>query len=354
MIQRERPVSARGFGAPILVLVLLALSATTLQAQPRGVSANLIFTDSYRLRPVFELWNVATTGQPGNSEIHHGQLTAWEQYSWSISAIVAALALQAGLIIWLAIEHRRRNLAEAEARQRLTEVAFLHRRIMIGEMSAFIAHELRQPLSAILSNTEAAQIIIRKPQPDLDEIADILRDIKRDDERATDIVNRLRSLLKRDSSIRPKKFDLNQCVSETLALLSDRADAARITLTAERQLDLPPVEGDPVQIQQVILNLVVNGFDAIQASPAAGRREIVARTSRLGQGPVKFTLVNDGPSIPPDDLNKIFDQYYTTKPTGMGLGLAICRKIIAAHGGRIWAENAGSLGVQFHFFIPVR
>lgn len=307
-------------------------------------------------RPIFDWrlmqrWDVDASDLPDGSEIRFRSPTAWEQYRWSIMGIAAALLLQGLMIAALMIEHRRRLHAEVEARERLSEAALMNRRITVGDLSTSIAHELKQPLSAILSNTEAAQLIINSKSPDISEIKEILSDIKRDDQRAAAIITHLRDLL-RKSMGENQEIDLNTVVSEVFTLVSDKLASRNIKIYEDFSRDIPKIIGDKIQIQQVILNLVVNALESISGHDRV-HREIIGRTIRLDENFVEIAILNSGPSIPSENLNQIFDPYYTTKKHGMGMGLCISRKIIAAHRGHIWAENRTDGGVQFRINLPV-
>lgn len=276
--------------------------------------------------------------------------TAWEQYGWSIAGFSIALLLQAFLILLLLFERERRAVAEQEASQFLSEAMTVNRRISLGDMSACIAHELKQPLSAILINTEAAEIILKKAAPSIAELQDIVADIKRDEMRAVEIIDRVRSMI-RPTPSPARTVDLNRCIRDTFRLVSSRAAANNIILKSELDESLPEVPADAIQIQQVILNITINALDAIIGN-GSSRREIVARSVVRARNIIELSIINYGPSVPPHALGKIFDEYYTTKADGMGLGLAISRKIILAHRGQIWVANRDDGGVAFHIHLP--
>ncbi len=278
------------------------------------------------------------------------QPTAWDQYGWSIAGVSIALFLQAVLIVLLLFERQRRAAAAREAGQFLSEAITVDRRISLGEMSACIAHELKQPLSAILINTEAAEIILKNAAPSIAALQDIVADIKRDEMRAVAIIDGVRSMI-RPTLAPARTIDLNRCIRDTFRLVSSRAAANDIVLKSELDERLPQIPADAIQIQQVILNITINALDAIIGHDSS-RREIVARSVARGRNVIELSIINYGPSVPPDALGKIFDEYYTTKTDGMGLGLAISRKIILAHRGRIWVANRDDGGVAFHIHLP--
>lgn len=295
-------------------------------------------------------WNISEDQLPPGSEIHFRQPGVWELYGWQILSwgIVSSLPLILGLI--LIFEHRRRVGAEVESRQRMVELAHVNRNSTAGEMSASIAHELNQPLGAILNNAEAAAIILNSSAPDLAELKDIVADIRRDDARAGDIIRRLRKLVSKKVDVF-QRCDLNEVTREALAVADIRARAAEVTIHNNSSRQRLMVNGDAVQLQQVILNLAMNAVEATQDF-AKGRRDIVARTMLVDNTHIEFSIYDSGPGIPEEKLKRVFEAFFTTKPEGMGMGLSICRTIVEAHGGTIWAENAADGGARFRFRLP--
>ena len=276
----------------------------------------------------------------------------WKQYRWQIVTIAAVFVLEAALIGTLLRERRRRRVAEMEAHERMAELARMNRRSVAGELSASIAHELAQPLSAILRNTEAAQLILGGDSTaDLSEIKEIMADIGRDQHRASEVIRRLRNLLAKKPS-ETHELDLNEVVREVFGILGSQAAAHRITLNTSLAPRALRVRGDGIQLQQVILNLVMNGLEAM-ASAVHAERKITGRT-RLVDGTLAEVMVEDsGPGIPSDKVERIFEPFFTTKDGGMGMGLSIARTIIANHGGRISAENRREGGAVLRFTVPL-
>jgi two-component system sensor kinase FixL len=239
--------------------------------------------------------------------------------------------------------------AEIEVQQQRTQLAHLARITMLGELSGSLAHELNQPLTAVLSNAQAAQRFLDKPEVDLDEVREILKDIVAEDKRAGEVIHRLRLLLKK-GEINPQPLDINEVVLDVLKLV--RSDVINHDVTVETDLapDLPAVHGDRVQIQQVLLNLVMNACDAVSRNDR-GNRLILIRTSLAGESSVCTTVSDRGTGIAPDQLDRIFDPFFTTKANGMGLGLSVCRTIVAAHTGSLSAENNPGGGASFHLSL---
>lgn len=265
--------------------------------------------------------------------------------------IVALMVLQTGLIIVLLIQNHRRRRAQDEARRQQAEVTHAARLVLVGEMTASIAHEVSQPLSAILSNADAAEILLCADPPPLDEIRQILEDIRRDDLRANEIVRNLRKLLSK-RELRLENTDLNEIARSVLTLT--KTDAARRGIAIQTSLDsaLPRVAGDPVHLQQVLLNLVLNAMDAMVDVPIDERRlEIITRLRDAKS--VEVAVVDTGAGVKTEHLSKLFDSFYTTKHDGMGLGLSIARAIVQTHGGTIWVENNDARGAVFKFTVPL-
>jgi C4-dicarboxylate-specific signal transduction histidine kinase len=216
-------------------------------------------------------------------------------------------------------------------------------------LSGALAHELNQPLAAILANTRAAQRLVTRRTPDLSEIQAILEDIALDDRRAGEVIGRLRVLLKKGEP-RPTKVDLNDLVTEVRALLHSDLIRRRVASETKLAWTLPPVFGERVELQQVLLNLVQNACDAMAGTPSH-QRLVTISTGLTPDGCVQLSVEDRGHGIPPERLNQIFDAFFTTKENGLGLGLAICRSIVTAHGGRLWAENNSSPGATFHLML---
>ncbi len=223
---------------------------------------------------------------------------------------------------------------------------------MMGQLASALAHEINQPLGAILRNAEAAELFLDYASPDLDEIRAIVADIRKDDQRAGSVIDRMRGLLKRQP-LETRALDVGELVSEVRALV--RADAASrlVKLEVNVPANLPFVRGDRVHLEQVLLNLILNGMDAFDGANQDNRRiSVTAKTAAANT--IEIAVSDTGSGIPPDKVSHVFDSFFTTKASGLGMGLPISRTIIEAHGGRIWAENnnEGS-GATFRFTLPV-
>jgi PAS domain S-box-containing protein len=231
------------------------------------------------------------------------------------------------------------------------ELAHLMRVAVMGELSGAIAHELNQPLTAILSNAEAVRMLLAKPSPDLTEVGGAVDDIVHESKRAGAVIDRMRRLLKKDERP-PEAIDLNALIRSTVDLLHSELIARRFTVALALAADLPQVFGDAVQLQQVLLNLVLNAMDAMAATPPAARSISVA-TRLDAAGTIETTVTDLGPGIPPAAEARAFEPFFTTKPHGLGLGLAICSSIVGVHGGQIALVNNADGGARASFTLPV-
>ncbi|WP_436825265.1 sensor histidine kinase [Variovorax sp. DT-64] len=249
-----------------------------------------------------------------------------------------------------AMDCTARKKAEQEMRLLHQEIAHVGRVSVMGQLATALAHEINQPLGAILRNTEAAALYLEDPSPDLDEVRAILDDIHKDDQRAGAVIDRMRAFLRRqDIEMRP--LDVGELFSDVAALLKPDAAARHVKLDLDVPRDVPSVAGDRVHLQQVLLNLVSNGMDAIDESNRNSRR-VVLSAKRDGAQSVEIAVSDSGGGIPAEKLGRVFDPFFTTKPKGMGMGLSISRTIIEAHGGWLWAENHIGGGARFLFTVP--
>lgn len=295
-------------------------------------------------------WSISESRLPPGSEILFREPTGWQRYSWQIALTCAVILLQAVLILALLQEHRRRQLAEVQSRQRMAELARVMRFSTAGELTGSIAHEMNQPLGAILTNAETAKAILKSTSPDIAELNEIVDDILRDDRRAGEVIKRMKSLLKK-APFELKSFDLNDLVSETLGVASSLAVGRKVKLNSLITQNALPILGDRIQIQQVILNLVVNGIDSMSETPAENR-VINIRTARA-KGFAELSVSDRGHGIPEDKLKEVFEPFFTSKTEGMGMGLSIARTIIEVHHGEILAKNREHGGASFRIRLPL-
>ena len=271
-------------------------------------------------------------------------LPAFYQTWWFLAfCILTAVALL--YLVYLLRLKQREKLRQLEA-----ELAHLNRVSMLGELGASIAHEVNQPLAGVVSNASASLRWLAGEVPNVEEVREGLHRIVRDGKRAGEIIARIRALTKRAATPR-EKLDLNETIKEVLALVGDEAKRKSVIVRTRFAEDLSAVSGDRVQLQQVVLNLVMNGIEAM--SSVGGRaRELVIATRNVDADRVQVSIEDSGIGIDPEKLDKIFDSFYTTKPGGMGMGLSISRSILQAHGGRLWATRKDGPGTIFHFTLP--
>jgi PAS domain S-box-containing protein len=253
-------------------------------------------------------------------------------------------------LIGVSIDITPRKLAEADALRHREELGHMSRVAAMGELTASIAHELNQPLSGIASNASAGQRFIDRGDIDLNELRDLLGDITNDARRAGDVIRDVQRMVRKGVSAR-QAVNLNDLVIKVVHMVNPNARLQSCELGTFLDPDLPTVEGDPVQLQQVLLNLLINAFDAMHDTPVIHRKVLIA-TERNSDGAVCASVRDYGVGIPAEALERVFEQFFTTKPKGLGIGLAIVRSIVESHGGTIAAENADGDGARFQFTIP--
>lgn len=296
-------------------------------------------------------WNISESRLPRGSEVYFREPGMWERHRIEVSIGIAALLLQTGIISLLLVERRRRSTAEEEAGNRRRELIRLNRVTTANVLSSSIAHELNQPLGAILSNAEAAQMLLEANPPDLTQIREILGDIVRDDQRAGEIIVGLRNLLNNKAISDLQPCDMNDTVRDVARIISPEATRRGVVLRTMLAPEPLLVRSDPIHLQQVMLNLVMNGMDAMDDVPS--RQNLTIRTRRREHSDaVEVAISDSGNGIPEKDLANIFDAFVTTKPQGTGLGLPIARTIVESYGGEIWAENR-QRGAVFSFRLPL-
>ena len=297
-------------------------------------------------------WGLSERDLPPGTVQWFTKKTVWEEHWPAILATLAVVTLQGIVIAGLLIERRRRRAAELESRVRFLEVVHLNQSATAGALTASIAHELNQPLGAIRSNAEAAELMLRGETPDLKLVKQILVDIKDDDQRAGDIIARLRGLLKKREQIDWKEFDLNEVINGAIQILRPEAERRSIVVSSIGASEELRVRADRVHIQQVILNLATNAMDAM-LDVASTERRLVFQTRLTKESKVELSISDTGHGIPGEKLVGVFDAFYTTKPTGTGLGLSIAQMIIETYAGKIWADNSPEGGAVFRFVLPL-
>ena len=294
--------------------------------------------------------------------VKHGQTETWESEKRYIR--------KGGAIVWVSVngtmirdqnglpycmlatilDITRRRQAEAAAAEQRRELAHVNRVSTMGELAASLAHELKQPLTGILSNAQAGELLLHHTPPDIGELQGVFTDVIRDTRRASEIIDQMRNFLrKRDTPRQP--LDFNVIVEEVLRILRSEAVIRDIRLSTELEPNLPRVMGDRIQLQQVLLNVIANAQQAM-ARANSSARQLTIRTVRNGETRVVVTVDDSGPGFEPGTLDKAFQPFFTTRPEGIGMGLAICMSITEAHCGKISAENRPEGGVRIRIELP--
>ena len=298
------------------------------------------------LRAAFEAAPIARSGSPGRSLAARRK----DGRDVPVDVVLTPLRIEGIAYTIASITDISEQLkSEQQASMQRDELVHLSRIALLGEISGSLAHELNQPLTAVLSNAQAALLFMEHDPPNLDEIRDSLKHIIENDRRAGEVIRRLRAMMRKDA-VAHHEMDINETVRETLQLLNSDLINRGVTSSLLVSPDLPAVFGDAVQIKQVMLNLIVNACDAMRDD--ANARLLAVRTFAHSDGSIEISVSDTGGGIPEADLESIFTPFVTTKAEGMGLGLAICRTIIQAHGGRLWASNNEFGGATLHAVLP--
>ncbi len=272
------------------------------------------------------------------------EATTHHEFS-SLGALVEAVSTHVD------VTDRKRAQDEHERLRRLeSDLAHMNRLTMMGELAASLAHEITQPIAAARNNARAALRFLDRSPPDLGEVREALECIVADADRAGDIIDRIRDHIKK-APPRKGRFDLNKAINEVIALAESAITTNGVSVQTSLTEGLAPVQGDRVQLQQVVLNLILNAVEAM-STVEAGPRELLISTEQTQTGGILVSVRDSGPGIDPDHVDRVFEAFYTTKSSGVGMGLSICRSIIDAHGGRLWADMNASRGAVFRFTLP--
>lgn len=302
-------------------------------------------------------WNLVESNLPPGTILLYDEKTVWEEYGYFIAAAAAVIVLQSVLLGALYIQGTRRRRTEAalkeselQSQTQRREIAHMSRVLILGELTGAIAHELNQPLTAILANAEAALMMLDRDAPDVEEALAALSDIVENDNRASKVIQRLRGLLKKDEG-RWELIDVNDVVRSTQALVHSELINRAIKTKVELADEISPVSGDPIQLQQVTLNLMMNAMDAVALVDPA-RREIIVSTRVTANGSVEVAVSDNGSGIPLSDQSRLFQPFFTTKAHGLGLGLSICSNILTSHGGKLSLVAKEEGGALASFSLP--
>jgi signal transduction histidine kinase len=296
-------------------------------------------------------WNISESRLPPGSKVLFQPLTAWDQYQWQITLIAAAFLLQSALIAGLLFERRRRRNAEVLARRSMGELANMSRVATAGELSASIAHEMKQPLAAMITNVGAGLRWLGAAEPNLGETRAALQNVIKDGNRAAEVVDTVRAMYKKEQTDKTR-LNLNDLINSVLYLLRDELQPQRIIVRTNLDPQLPLVQGHRGELQQVILNLIRNAADAMK-NITYRPRVLTVKSEVQPPNDVLISVADSGTGIDPKDFDHIFDAFFTTKLNGMGMGLAICRSIIEDHSGRLWALPDLKYGSVFDISLPI-
>lgn len=302
-------------------------------------------------------WSIAEKRLPPGSIVKFKELTVWEKQKEQIVVVLLLLGLQSFAILYLVHQRRTRNKAElelsekrSEADQLQTELNHMGRVVTVSTLTASLAHEINQPLAAMRSYAQAALRFMDADESPNEKVRAALQGIVSDNIRAADIINRLRDLVKKQEPHR-ELLVIDLIINRVLSLLNSEIVLRGASIQENLCPNLPLIHADTVQIQQVILNLMLNALDAVSCHPAGSR--VVAITTRLEESSLVVSIWDSGDCVPTEDLQRVFEPFHTTKQGGMGLGLTICKSIVEAHDGTIWAECADAGGAVFSFSLPV-
>jgi len=321
-----------------------------------GESASAIpISESDAVQPIFDWrelqrWNVGQSQLPPGTQLRFYEASVWERYRLPIAAVIAAIVLQAVLINWLLYERRQRRHADALARNTMAELAQMDRMAMGSELSASIAHEVMQPLTGVVAKADAGLRWLSAATPDIDKVRAMLTEIASAGHRAAEVVRAVRAVFTKDTQNK-EAVQLNDVILEVLDLVKRDLRKRGIAIDLRLAEALPVVTGNYVQLQQVLMNLITNAADSMNAS-ATWPRVIGVRSEAQDAG-VSVSVEDNGPGVDPKMLEQIFKPLFTTKAQGMGLGLAICRSIVEAHEGRIWASLGDPQGLTVRFQLPM-
>ena len=287
---------------------------------------------------------------PAGCQLINARPGLWQEHRTAVLLAAAVLLLQAASIVGLLWQRRRRQAAEGNALEQRIELGRATRLAVMGELSAAIAHEIRQPLGAILSNTDAAEMMIDSGQIDMQQLREILADIRSDDLRAHEVIRRLRALLQKQQ-VEHAPLDLHETLAGALVLLAPEAERRKVRIEPQFNARGRAVLGDAIQMQQVLVNLVRNAMDAVDG--VAPEQRLVRVSTADTAGGIELRVQDSGHGIAAEDKVRLFDSFFSTKPHGMGMGLSIVRSIVEAHGGSVRAESPADQGSTFIVVLPL-
>ena len=308
------------------------------------VATNRLVVDWRQL----QRWGLSVDSLPPGTEVLFRPASLWERYRGGVLAVLGLFVVESLLIALLLVERKRRVRAQRAVEQARAQVEHLARVATVNGLAAAVSHELRQPLAAIRMNAEAGDLLLTRTPPDVDEARLALQAIVRDDVRAAEVIDHFRTLLRKHDPI-STTVDLNAVCRNTAKLVEHEVAGRRARLVLRLDPDVPPVRGDPVQLQQVVMNLTLNALDAVSASPS--EREAAISTAR-NNGDVEVRVSDTGPGLAPSVEQRLCEPFFSTKPHGLGMGLTIVRSIVERHNGMLQAENRPVGGALFTVTLP--
>ena len=296
-------------------------------------------------------WSIDEKRLPPGSIVKFKELNFWDSYKGQIIGVSVIILAQAFALILLLVQRKKRTRAEEESQRLRDEIAHISRVLAMGEIAASLAHELNQPLTAIQSYAQAAQRFLARDRPDLDEAGKSLAGIVAGNRRAKEVIERIRMALKKEPFDRVS-LNVQELIEETIALMKRAAAEKKVVLKLDLAPGLPKVFGDYIQLQQVILNLIINGLE-VMGDVGDNSRELVLQASEDESGSVIISVQDSGIGFDEEKSDLLFNPFFSTKETGMGMGLSISRSIIENHGGQLWATQNPHKGATFSFTVPI-
>ena len=341
----------RDFSAIGRIVGERALAALAGRQAPNEVIPLAAFTERAFDARQLDRWHIDEERLPAGSVVRFRQASLWRDFRLQVFGTAGAIGVLTALVGWLLYERRGRHEAERDSRRSLAMAAHADRAVTMTALTGSIGHELSQPLSAIRMNARAADRLIESNLATPEELREILRDIGRDDDRATQIIERLRTMVKKNPDIDKRPLDVFAVVRESLAIVAHDATVREVRI--ECRLPSAPclVLGDQVLLQQVMIHLLLNAFDAMAGADTSADRRVLIE-GRSGAAVVEISVRDSGTGVPEELNGRLFEPFVTTKAGGLGLGLSIVSSIVAAHGGTIAAHNAAEGGAVFSVNLP--
>lgn len=329
-------------------IALRVLSGESIASiEPAVISDNPAMFDWRELKR----WGIDESTLPPGSIIRFKAASLWDVYRWWVIGAFSFICLQALLISLLVNNLIKRKRAEEQTSKFRQQLAHMSRVSTVGQLGQNLAHEINQPLAAIRVNAEAAQKLLEEDHPDLAEVYAALGDIVADTQRAREVIVCIRNLVK-NKPPEPTRLDLNRVAAEAVQVVQADAASKGVAIHLKLEADLPAVDGDSVQLQQVILNFLLNAVESVSENPFPPQL-VTVKTARESDGRVSLCVSDTGPGIDPETTKRLFEPFFTTKPQGLGLGLSICRSIAETHGGSVSFGSNLEKGTAFCLYLPV-